>query len=445
MEIKNVIEVLKAEVIKFDKKKRIKKIKIDSREVEKGDLFFAIIGKNLDGHNYIEEAISNGASVVVVSKLEKEWKQKNVTILLVDDTTDAMIRLASYIRKQYPVPLIAITGSVGKTTTKELIYHILSRKFCVLKSPKNYNNRIGIPLTLFELNNDIQLVVLELGMNHLGEIHELSMLCKPDVGLITNIGTAHIGFLNGQKNILKAKLEILDGMQTGCFIVNPFDKKLRHVKHKSVTMINPIEDYKLFFTNIKLFSTKTYGVLNYQGKKYPITIPIPGSKILENILLAIQVGLLFQIPIDDIVDSITEFKVPNCRGNFIDCDNEITLIDDTYNASIESLENDLTILKLVSGEKYLIFGDFLELGKYSSQIHKKAAKLIRKIPNLNVLLVGKASRKMRKKIPGSIWFSDAEAALVYIKNKNYHDCTMLFKGSRRMYLNKIVSYFTKKD
>lgn len=445
MKVETLIEILNPNVIDLGRKKKGKKIRIDSRLVEAGDIFIAIKGKEKDGHTYIDDVIKKKPSVIIASKLEERWKHQNVTILEVDDTISAMQKIAKYIRNCYSIPVVAITGSVGKTTTKELVYELLKTKYQVRKSPKNYNNQIGIPLTLFELNIKDQILVLELGMNHKNEISELSKLCCPDVSLITNIGTAHIGYLKGKKNIAKAKLEILDGMESGYFIKNPYDPYLKKVKSKSVEIINPEIDTKLFFTNVKLFQTKTYALLHYKNECYPVTVHIPGKRILENILLALQVGLLFQISIEEMISVVENFKLPFGRGTFLSGNNNVTVINDTYNASLESLENNLISLKLASKEKYLIFGDFLELGTYTKKIHKKASKMIRKIPNLHVILIGPNAKIMRKYLKHSIWFLNIEDCISYLETNQLSNCCVLVKGSRRMHMDKIVSYLTKKD
>lgn len=426
------------------KAKKFKKIRIDSRLVKKGDLFIAIKGKEKDGHQYVADVLKKHPSVIIVSKLEKQWQEKEITILQVENTMQAMLTLAHYYRSCYPIPVIAITGSVGKTTAKELLYEILKTTYQVKKSIKNYNNRIGVALTLFELEPTDQLLVLEFGMNHKKEIEELSKLCHPDISMITNIGTAHIGFLNGKKNIAKAKLEILKGMDSGYFIKNPDDPYLKKVTSNQVEVLNPKKDSQLYFTNIKLFQTKTSALLHYHDNVYPVMIPIPGKRILETIIMVIQVGLLFQISIEQMLPVLESFELPEGRGNLFPCCNNVTLIDDTYNASLESLENNLIMLKLSCQSKYLIFGDFLELGTYAKKIHKQAAKKIKKISPVNVLLIGPYAKKMKKYLKGSLWFSNVDEALSYLKKQELKDCTILVKGSRKMHLDKIVTYFKKK-
>ena len=220
---------------KINKDVEFNKIKVNSNEIKQGDLFLAIN----KGHDYIDEAINNGA-VAIISEKEIEYPS-----IKVDNSIIALGKIAHYIRNCYNIPLIAITGSVGKTTTKELIYLVLSKKYKVLKSNKNQNNHIGLPLTLLNLDNTYDMIVVELGMNHLKEISYLSKMCNPNYGIITNIGSAHIGNLGSKKNILKAKLEIRDGLN-GILIVNKNDKYLRKIK-KAIK----VDDKSLKIKNIK--------------------------------------------------------------------------------------------------------------------------------------------------------------------------------------------------
>ena len=199
------------------------KIKVNSKEIQPGDLFLAIN----KGHDYIDEAINNGA-VAIISEVDIDYP---IPKIKVSSAVEALGQIAKYIRQLYQKPVIAITGSVGKTTTKELVSLVLKEKYKVLKSEKNNNNHIGLPITLLKLDQDYDVVVAELGMNHLNEISYLSNICQPDYAIITNIGSAHIGNLGSKKNILKAKLEILDGMDNGYLLVNNYDKYLKKVKY----------------------------------------------------------------------------------------------------------------------------------------------------------------------------------------------------------------------
>lgn len=226
MNIDILLKITGGELLNKKTDKKINNIQIDSRKVSKNDLFIAIKGNDKNGHDYIKEAINKKPTCIMVCENIKV--KTKIPIIKVLDTKEALMQLGSYFRSKYDIPVIAVTGSVGKTTTKELISLILSKKYKVLKSDKNYNNHIGLPLTLFKLNKEYDICVFEIGMNHQGEISNLSKMCQPNIGVITNIGTSHIGNLGSQENIFKAKMEILDGMNDGLLIVNGKDKYLKN-------------------------------------------------------------------------------------------------------------------------------------------------------------------------------------------------------------------------
>lgn len=437
-----IAQLVNATEIVNEKDVTINRFQIDSRKVKRKDCYIALIGKTKDGHDYINQAIQNGAGMIICSTLPEKLSRK-ISYLLVEDTNVALLNLGTYIRSLYSIPLIAITGSVGKTTTKELLYQVLKRKYQVLKSPKNYNNRIGVPLTLLDCKESDQLIIMEMGMNHLGEIQELSQVCQPDVSIITKIGTSHIGFLKGQKNIYRAKLEIMDGMKDGYVLVNGNDAYLKHLSSNTLEVIKVGKKETIYFSHVKLYAHITYAWLHINDQIYPISFQIPGSKVLDIILLVIQTGLLFQIPIEDIIDAIAHYEGTKERLEFLPLPNQVTLIDDSYNASLESLENDLSILNVVEGNKLLIFGDILELGTYSKKIHRKALKQIKKIKQLNVLLVGEELGKVKRKLKHGKWFSNVAELNDYLDMMELKDMTILVKGSHGVHLNQVVEHIKK--
>lgn len=442
MKVNELVEVTGA--TKFGSKQNfvINHIRIDSRMIEKNDCYIALLGKKLDGHEYIDAAIKKGAKIILCSTLPEKLN-KWVVYLLVEDTNLALLNLGKYMRMLHPVPLIAITGSVGKTTTKELLYQVLKTKYRVLKSPGNYNNRIGVPLTLLEQHPLDQFIIMEMGMNHIGEIKELSNICKPDIGIITNIGTSHIGFLEGKKNIYKAKIELLDGMDNGFVIVSNHDSYLKKLSSTQLEVIKVGKKDTIYFSHVKLYAHMTYAWLHVNGNIYPISFKIPGNKILDIILLVVEAGLLLQIPIEDIITAIEQYQGTKERLEWICLKNGVTLIDDSYNASLESLENDLSIMNVIEGKKVLIFGDILELGSYSKKIHKEAIKKIKKVKNLEVLLVGSNLGKVKGKLKCAKWFSDVQNLNQYLEGRTFENETILVKGSHGIHLNEAVMQIKK--
>lgn len=435
MTLKEILKITKGKIISGKKENiEVGKICIDSRVIEKNDIFITLQGKNTNGYKYIEEVIDKASLIITNKKI----KLKNKTpIIRVRNTKKALIKIGKYNRKKYiDKPLIGVTGSVGKTTTKELIGNIFKTKYNILKTRKNYNNEIGVSLMLSEIKDKHDIIILELGMNHLGEIKKLSKLCKPTTGVITNIGTAHIGNLKTQENILKAKLEIIKGMKKGDLIINGSDFYLNRIKpKKNISIIKTNEkDVNNIFLNEKLnFDIKI------NNNTYNINFNIPNKYLIENILLAIKVGIIYQIPMNNIIKAINNFKSPDNRSEIINLKNNITLINDTYNASLESIKSGLSMLENIKKEKLAIIGDVLEVGDSYELIYKQIEKEILKIENINLITVGTYT----KIINTGIHFNNNEEIIEYLNKKELNNTTILLKGSRNMHLEEIKEYLVK--
>lgn len=427
MYIKDIVRIVQGTPTNLSNlNKKINKIKLNSKEITINDVFICI-GK---GINYIEEAIDNGCILIITDQIIR--LKTNICIIKVDDIHNCLINIIKYIRNKYKyIPLIAITGSVGKTTTKELISNILSTELKVLKNFGNKNNYIGITETLLNIDNTYDVIVLELGMNHKGEIDELSKSLKPDIALITNIGTSHIGNLGSKMNILKAKQEILNGLNKGYLIIPSNDHYLNKIKYPFIIK-NNIKPTKIKLTDKLSFTLK------YYNKKYNIIFNIPNKNYINNILLAFQVSILFNIDILKIVKEINNYKPLDKRMNIINLDN-YTIIDDTYNSSYESLKSVLDYLKTINQSKILILGDIKELGIYSKDIHLKINNLLNKIPNKQVLLVGE-----EVKVIHGLHFSTNKELIEYLSNIDIKSTIILLKGSRIMKLEEIKDYLLKK-
>lgn len=394
----------------------INKIKTNSKEIEKGDLFLAIN----KGHDYINEAINNGA-VAIISEIDVD----NIPYIKVNSSIAALGKIANYIRNKYSIPLIAVTGSVGKTTTKELISLVLSKKYKVLKSLKNNNNHIGLPLTLLNLDDSYDIIVAELGMNHQGEIDYLSKICNPNYAVITNIGSAHIGNLGSKKNILKAKLEILNGMKDGYLIINNDDKYLKKIKYKNIIKV---DKSSLNIKNLNYQDNIEFDINNIHFKINTY------KHLLIDALIAIKIGILFDIDLNLINEAILEYQNSEGRLNIIK--NKYTIIDDSYNSSFESLVGGLEILKNKEDFKFIVLGDMLELGKYSNKYHKKINKYLKKINNKQVLLIGKYTKVIKGK-----HFNDIDKLSDYLKQNIKYNDIIYIKGSHAMNLDKIKETF----
>lgn len=406
----------------------IKNIKIDSNQITEGDLFIAIIGQSKDGHAYIESAIKNGASAVITSK----EIPNQIPYIKVADTTIALGQIASYIKEVSHTKLIAITGSTGKTTTKELVYSLLKNKYSVLKTDKNQNNHIGVPLTLLKIKNE-DFCIVEMGMNHLGEISYLSKLAKPDLAVITNIGSSHIGNLGSKENILKAKLEIKDGLK-GDLIVSGDDSYLNKISAIKVGF-NDGNDFKAYNLETNLMRSSFW--INYQNEEYQIKVNLP-AHLIDDVLISIYIALKYEINIQDIITTLENFQNIGMRLT-VKKINTNTIISDCYNSSFESLTGDLTMLIPNKQKKLLILGDIAEAGKFSKTIHENLKPFIEKLQNYELILIG--PEMMNLQINKAKHFKNYKEALIYLKNKEIKNTLILIKGSRIMKLENISDFF----
>lgn len=359
-------------------KKTINKLVINDKEVTKGCAFVAIVGSKFDGHQFAESALKKGASVLITNHEIKNFPQ-----IIVKNTKQALLQIAALNRSLYKNKLVGITGSVGKTTTKEMLAQILSSFMPTLKTIGNLNNEIGVPKTLLNLNQTHKAAVVELGMSHLNEIATLSKACKPSAAIITNIGISHIEYLKSKENILKAKLEILQGMQKNSYIIlNGDDSYLNKLD---------IRDYKTIFCGIEnkknTYIAKNIEVLAFKTKFSlfkrdrfiaNININAPGKHNVSNALLAVATAIeVFNAPIDNICKALENFVTINMRQNIFKI-NGITIISDCYNASPDSMKAAITTLNNVkcTGKKIAVFGNMLELGVMSKDAHLRLVNLL---------------------------------------------------------------------
>ena len=428
MNILEILNITKGTLInKINLNLNINRFKINSKEINKGDCYIALIG-NTDGHKYIENAIKNGASLIIVSKKVSY----NIPTILVQDTTKTLGSLATLIRNKYQPKVIAITGSVGKTTTRELIYTILKNKYKCHQSQKNYNNHIGVPLTMFDLNKDEEIAIVEMGMNHLNEIKYLSKMVTPDIAVITNIGTSHIGNLGSKENILKAKLEIKEGLQ-GPLFVNGDDELLQKEKaYKSGFSKNN----DLIAYNLKSSLTNSFFNININNQKYEIKINLP-AHLINNVLIAIHIGLYLNVDINTIIKALENYQSFDMRMNILNDKHNNTIINDCYNSSLESLKGALNLLQNEKQKKLLILGDINELGSFSEKIHQTIPALLNKINNKEVIFIGEKITKIKY---DATYFNNYQEVFGYLKNKKIKDTLILIKASRSLKLENITSY-----
>ena len=413
-------------------------ISTDTRTLSKGQLFFALWGDNYNGNKFAEEALQKGASWAVIDDPAFETEKT----VLVDDCLFELQALASYHRKELQAQVIAITGTNGKTTTKELIASILARKFKVHSTIGNLNNQIGVPLTLLSAPQGTQIMVVEMGASHIGEIRSLCIIARPDFGIITNIGNAHIEGFGSHEGVVKAKTELFEYLRkiNGVAFYNEKDHLLAEKIFRMINRAVPFSDP----TGIDLIVTQDPSDLylklsmNYLHKTYKITTKIFGSYNFENIRAAIAVGMFFEVDIDQIIDAVQNYTPGNNRSQVTVTRNN-TIICDSYNANPTSMRMAIESFATTTGDKKMcILGDMLELGERSEEEHQKIL-LILKENNLNeALLLGNTFMRISKGT-GLKAFPEISALKDYLARLQPKGYNILVKGSRGIALENVYS------
>jgi len=364
----------------------VKGISTDTRTLHSDDLFVALKGPHFDGHHFVLQAFEKGAAGVLVSEaLSSGLIPAGKIVIQVENTLTALGDLSALWRRKFPVTLIGISGSNGKTTTKEMLTSILQLEGPTLKNPGNLNNWIGLPLSLFSLNAEHRFAVMEMGMNHFGEISRLCQIAKPDVGLLTNIGPAHLEGLGSIEAIAQAKGELFKALEPHNWaVVNADDPRIREqalsCRAKKMTFgLDPeaaVRADQLSMTPQGLAFT-----LYFEGKEEELLIPIPGAHNISNALGAAGAALSLGLPLEKVRQGLNRFKLPDHRLQFKRGLKGITLIDDTYNANPASLKAALSFFQSFRQGKRggLILGDMLELGTQSRQAHREIGEHIGKM------------------------------------------------------------------
>ena len=347
----------------------ISSISTDTRKIEKGSLFVAVKGENFDGHNFCETAVNSGAVGVFV----EQDVDCDTSKVIVDNTRLAQLRLAGYYRRKYNIPTVGVTGSVGKTSTKEMIYAVLSSSFKTLKTEGNFNNDIGVPRMVFQLDESYEAAVFEMGMSDLGEISVLSKAIQPTISVISNVGVSHIENLKTRENILKAKLEVLDGMDKNAPLVINIDndmlQKAELSDRKVITFAVENLQAQYRAENIHQKDEKTFFEIVCKEGRFPVEIPTVGIHNVYNALSAFIVGINVGIEKDKCADSLKNY-VPSGMRQKIRKEKGIIFVEDCYNASPDSQKASVNALMDINAQRHIVvLGDMLELGTISKQSH----------------------------------------------------------------------------
>lgn len=419
---------------------------IDSRRVSDNSIFVALPGEKTDGHRFIRQALSSGAVLCVVSK---EWAQHNthqhLPLWITESPETALQKLAQVWRNQFQIPMLAITGTNGKTTTRAMCAAILARKFKLHTTAGNLNNQLGVPLSLLTLTPDHTFSLLEFGTNHFGEIALLCKLAKPNAALITNIGYGHTEFFGSKAGVARAKRELFDALETDdTGFINLNDEYIREMNPRCHQVTYGMETEHADYTGkIIRFDKNGCATLNINGD-IRIELKTPGKVMAQNALAAAAVGLYFDVRPDDIITGLESFtpvqqrfdmlRTPHCR-----------IINDAYNANPDSTQaaiNTFTSLRL-PGRRILVFGDMFELGTLAKTCHRDIGQLIAESPIDRVYLYGPLTEITHAAIqaaggPPSRHFSTKDNLLEALQKEIKSDDTVLVKGSRGNQLEDII-------
>jgi UDP-N-acetylmuramoyl-tripeptide--D-alanyl-D-alanine ligase len=407
----------------------------DSRNCPQGSLFFALKGNNFNGNQYAQSALEKGCSYAIVDEPEFATNER---IILVDDCLVALQQLANYHRCKLKTPIIGITGTNGKTTTKELVAAVLAKEFNVAFTQGNLNNHIGVPLTLLKLTPETEIAVVEMGANHVGEIKILAEIAEPNFGLITNLGRAHLEGFGSFDNIVKTKTELYDfirNKKNGKLFVD-IDNPILNEKSEGITSVTYGTDPNAFLRG-RIVSNNPFMQLEWTflDNSYQVQTNLIGEYNFSNVMAAIAVGKFLGVKAGDICDALAEYKPTNNRSQLKKTDSN-TLIIDAYNANPTSMLAALTNFNQIRGsKKAVILGDMLELGEESDDEHEKIIDFIEKSLYEKVYLVGTQFKKLSRNAPA---FLTVEDLIEVLKKDSLSGYTLLVKGSHGIHLEKCI-------
>ena len=424
-------------------------VQTDSRKVQQGDLFVAIKGDNLDGHQYAAQAMQQGAAAALVS----EELNCKLPVIVVKDTVAAYGQIAAGYRQMLGVKVVCITGSVGKTTTKEMTACMLERTYKTAKSSGNHNNNIGLPMSILDIPEDTELAVLELGMNHAGEMSYLTSIARPDAAIITNIGTAHIEFLGTREGILQAKLEIMKGVpEDGFGVFNGDEPLLWNLRdkggHKKYYFGVENHACDVVASDIEELEDGVQFTVTGFHHQFGLFVPTLGRHSVYNALAAATMALLQGVKPEVIQHQITNFRNTGSRQKIYQ-QNGVTIIEDCYNAGPESMEAALNVLENLKteGRKIAVLGDMLELGNRSSAEHYRIGRLVARKTDMLLAYGDNSVRTVTGAITGGMsgknaeHFETHEALSHVLKMRAQEGDVILFKGSRAMKMDKVLELF----
>ena len=444
MTFKEMLNAIDGEVIVQKEEANFNKLCIDTRKVEKDNVFLAIKGANFNGNDFAIKALESGASVAIIDevKFDEQDAQGKGTIIKVKNTREALLNLAKFYREKLGLKVVGVTGSTGKTSTKDLIAALLSDKYKVFKTKGNFNNDIGLPLMILELTSDYDVAVLEMGMSSLGEIELLASVARPDIGVITNIGLSHIENLKTQENILKAKMEISTFFnKENVLIVNGEDKLLQNISSNvfKVKKIGYNHEYDVYASNIILREEETEFLAHAFGEEAVFNLPMAGKHNVLNTMLAIEVAEGLNVSFKQMVKGLENLEATSMRLQVVKKQG-LTIINDCYNASPDSMKSSLDVLSAYkNGRRVAILGDMYELGDESEKAHYEVGKYAKdKVDTL--IVIGGYIKNFKDGFDSDniIMYNTKEECIKELENIVKLDDVVLIKASRGVKLEDVV-------
>ncbi len=447
--IRHAAKAMNGEIVRCDGDELVKSVSTDTRTIADGALFFALAGERFDGHKFVPDAVADGAVCCVVNADCDEFA--GLPVIVVEDTRKALRDLAAYYRSKFQIPVVGVTGSVGKTSTKEMIASVLAQKYRTHMTQGNFNNEIGLPLTVFDLMDEDKMMVLEMGMSSFGEISRLTQIAKPDTAVITNIGISHIEHLGSREGIKQAKFEIMEGLQPdGTVILNGDDDMLwdarGEIEYETLYYGIQNKNSDLCVTEIRIYSDGSDFSCKIDGEIHKFSIAVPGQHHIYNAMAAILVGLKYNLSIEQIQQGVRAFVPNGLRQTLIEYPNYM-VIRDCYNASPASMKSGLEVLSLTQclGRRVACLADMLELGEMSEAAHREVGKLVVACGTDCLIAVGNEAKQIAQGAidtgmnPADVHVFDTNAALIemlpaLLKKQDL----ILVKGSRGMHLEEIA-------
>lgn len=444
--INEILESTNGKIILDGKEYNYESIETDTRKLKKNSIFIALKGENFNGDDFVLDAVKKGSTICIVSeiKFNKEEIPSDVTIIQVKDTKEALLLLAKAYREKLNIKIIGVTGSTGKTSTKDIIAAFLSDKYKVFKTKGNFNNEIGLPLMIFSLDETYDVAVLEMGMSNLGEIHNLANTAIPDIAVITNVGISHIENLKTRENILKAKMEVTDFFnKDNILVINLDDDMLKTISKAQYEVISigmEENNAKVKGINIVLLDNAISFDIEDNGKNVgTINLPMVGKHNVLNSLLAYVVGKNLGLTVEDMNRGIKNLEATSMRLDIIK-KHDFTIVDDCYNASPDSMKAAIDVLSSMEGKrKMLILGTMRELGHESENAHRDVAKYAKEKNIDELIAIGEYSSMFKKGFEKDILiFDTTEECSQKIGNLVQKGDIILIKASRGMKFEKIV-------